>query len=211
MPGGAGVRERTHEGGTLVRRVWFLFCLLACLSPLGGAALDLGMGLGVRTDITLGKVGSSAWFDARYLRVSTGLTLKLDASSFKSWLNFGGLVKYPFTLGPLEIFPMLGAEYELNLSDTDSAGTDLRPGLTAGELAGLSTLCLEAGAGIGIRIHLDARTNTPWRVSLEALFGYNPSLSFDFQNGLSFKVNLMYGFTFPKKIKTPDGGGASTK
>jgi hypothetical protein len=194
-----------------VRRIGLLIGLMVCLFPHGSGALDLGMGLGIRTDITRGMMGSSVWFDATYLRVATGLTMKPDASSFKSWLNVGGFVKYPFTIGPLVLFPILGVEYELNLADADSTGTDLRPGLTAEDLAGLNMLSLEAGAGVGIRVHMDERTNTPWRLSLEAVFAYNPFMGFDFSTGLSFKANLLYGFSFPKKSRKPDDGSASAK
>ncbi len=164
-----------------------LFFLLAC-QP--GSALDVEAGWGVRADIFQGTIGSSLYIDAQYGRLATGLTIYRDNVSFASWWSASAVAKLPFTLGPVTIFPEIGADYELLLTNTDLAGTSIAATQT-------NQLWLLAGAGVGIVIHQDQRTGTPWRVSIHVLGGWNPfALP---EDALTLKVDILYGFVIPHK------------
>lgn len=169
------------------------FFILVCQA---GSALDVEAGWGVRADIFQGTIGSSLYFDAAYGRLSTGLTIYRDDVSFASWWSGSGVVKLPFTLGPVTIFPEIGADYELLLTNTDLAGISI-PGAA-------NQLWLLAGAGAGIVIHADQRTGTPWRVSLDVLAGWNPFAAPE--NAFTLKVDLLYGFVIPRKRPTGAAG-----
>ena len=181
----------------LVHRSAPLVAFLILIACRAGFALDIGAGWGARADVFQGTVGSSLYFDAQYAALSTGLTIYSSDAAFTSWWNFSAVAKLPFTLGPVTLYPEIGAEYELLLTDTDFAGTNLVPALTADEREALNQLWLVAGAGVGVVIQQDLRTHTLWRVFLEVLAGWNPFAAPE--SAFTLKVNLLYGFVIPRK------------
>ena len=97
-----------------------------------------------------------AFLDATYFQVGIGLLGVINGSfsetaggSTSTGFLMGTLgyavlsvdVKYPFAVGSFEIFPLAGAEYRLNLSYTNGAGTDFKGGLTPQQQSDLSELC----------------------------------------------------------------------
>ena len=81
------------------------------------------------------SMSKRAFFDATYIQVSIGymfingghLTTTVNGSSSSSdvsgslsYLTFAAYLKYPFDIGPIELFPLLGIEYRQNLTDKDA-------------------------------------------------------------------------------------------
>jgi hypothetical protein len=64
-------------------------------------------------------------------------------------LSLGVYAKYPFTLGPVAIFPIVGVEYVLNLTWMDDKGYDLRAGLST-PASSLNELWLKGGVGVDV-------------------------------------------------------------
>ena len=69
-----------------------------------------------------------------------------------SYATLAAYLKYPLGAGAVRFFPLLGVQYRLNLTFTDSAGNDLKSGLTAQERADLDELWIRAGVGMDISI-----------------------------------------------------------
>ncbi len=183
-----------------MRRQVLLSAVIILVCSYTASGLEIGLGWGVRADIFLGTVGSSLYFDATYGRASTGLTIYSDATSYAAWWDFSAFARFPFSLGPVALSPLVGAEYEINLIKTDLSGVDLRPTMTADQLSALDRLWLEAGVSVGFLAHMDGRTGIPWSAAIEVLgcynvlAGANPSAV-----PFTLKVNLMYGFAIPGK------------
>lgn len=110
--------------------------------------------------------GVSAWFDATYGVASLGFRANgntrttttsdgffgpaestSDDDNRSGYLAFSLLGRYPFALGPVSLFPLLGIEYDLNLYWKDAAGADLKAGLPDAEKAWLNQVWFKAGAG----------------------------------------------------------------
>jgi hypothetical protein len=118
--------------------------------------------------------GGFAYFDATYAQVSLGFGRSDVNASYKvvddlgimggavdatynnynvvAYLSFGLLCKYPFDMDGFYIFPMLGFEYDLNLSYTDSEGNDLKESMTDDERANLNMFWIKLGVGLDIPI-----------------------------------------------------------
>ncbi len=117
---------------------------------------------------TLTQIPFSAkvFLDATFLQLEAGYrvaqggnqsTTQTGALSFSngsaydaSYLTFAGYLKFPFRAGSVSVFPLLGAEYDYNLTLTDTNGNDLKPLLTSQELADLNQLWLKGGAGFDL-------------------------------------------------------------
>jgi hypothetical protein len=107
------------------------------------------------------SVKALQFFDATYVmfeigyaldRGSTEPTSASTGTAFAAVLtgvSFGASVKYPFELGPVAIFPILGVEYVLNLSYADDKGNDLKSTL-AGPSSALDELWLKGGIGMDV-------------------------------------------------------------
>jgi hypothetical protein len=116
-------------------------------------------------------VSFSAWFDAMYGMASigfraNGLTHRTitnvgpfapagsesDTDERWGYLSFSLLGRYPFALGPVRLFPLLGIEYDLNLYHKDSDGTDLKASLTDEEKGYLNQFWFKFGVGADITL-----------------------------------------------------------
>jgi hypothetical protein len=122
-------------------------------------------GSGTTSTITQSYVPLSfrAFIDATYLeasvgyRMANGASLKTEATGFtttttttsnkQDWVSIGALFKYPFDLGSFTLFPIVGIEYDLNLSFKDSSGSDLKASMTADQKANLDQFWIKAGIG----------------------------------------------------------------
>ncbi len=110
--------------------------------------------------------GAFAFLDATFLQLSVGYfvadggssetyqvssgtpsnytTSDLDLDT--SYLSFSALAKYPFQIGNAVLFPLLGVEYDLNLTYTDTNGNNLLSTLASPQDA--NQLWIKAGGGI---------------------------------------------------------------
>jgi hypothetical protein len=111
-----------------------------------------------------------AFVDVKYAEIDVGIltNFKTAKASFTSsagvdlsssgdsnvgtWITLGGLVKYPFKVGSAEIFPLLGFEYDLNLSLKTPSGNDAKASMSSDQKASLNTFWLKAGAGADINV-----------------------------------------------------------
>ncbi|HET6451071.1 MAG TPA: hypothetical protein VFI08_07150 [Spirochaetia bacterium] len=85
-------------------------------------------------------------------RGSTEPTAAATSTAFAAVLtgvSFTAALKYPFELGPVALFPMVGAEYVLNLGYTDDKGNNLKSTL-AGPASALNELWLKGGLGLDV-------------------------------------------------------------
>jgi small nuclear ribonucleoprotein (snRNP)-like protein len=109
-----------------------------------------------------------AFVDLTYIQVSVGymyidtigsVTSKVNGSTSEgkagysySYVTLAAYLKYPFSVGPVKLFPLLGIDYRLNLRYTDDDHNDLKSALTSQQQADLNEIWIEAGAGIDVSI-----------------------------------------------------------
>ncbi len=86
----------------------------------------------------------------KWTGVNGGFTLSddVDDNYCTGYLSIGLLGKYPFHLGKLSVFPLLGIEYDLNLWAKDETGADRKASMTAQQIADLDQFWFKAGAGM---------------------------------------------------------------
>lgn len=114
----------------------------------------------------------SAYFDATYAVVSFGFqvngsphekittwdgstkgTTEGSVDERAGFLSFSLLGRYPFTLGSISIFPLLGIEYDINLYLKAADGTDLKASLTDQERSDLNQFWFKTGVGADFFIY----------------------------------------------------------
>ncbi len=117
----------------------------------------------------------SAYFDATYGQAAIGFrangsthyVLKWTAGAFSydntasniednnrsGFLSLALLGRYPFTLGSVTLFPLLGIEYDLNLYYQDETGVDLKASMTDQEKTDLNQFWLKFGVGADIGVY----------------------------------------------------------
>jgi small nuclear ribonucleoprotein (snRNP)-like protein len=109
-----------------------------------------------------------AFVDLTYIQVSVGymfidtigsVTSTVNGSTSEgkagysySYMTLAAYLKYPFSVGPVKLFPLLGIDYRLNLVYTDDDHNDLKSTLTSQQQADLNEIWIEAGAGIDVSI-----------------------------------------------------------
>ncbi len=103
------------------------------------------------------------FFDATYIMVQVGYFLNRGSTeptsaitpttsgfaAMLTGLSLGLAARLPIRIGPVEVFPLIGVEYVLNLSYTDDRGDDLRATLSA-STAFLDELWLKGGLGVDV-------------------------------------------------------------
>jgi hypothetical protein len=116
--------------------------------------------------------GVTAFFDATYALVEFGFrangdphrtittidgatvnTTETDIDQRSGFLTFTLLGRFPFTLGPISLFPLLGIEYDLNLYLKAADGTDLKAALPEEERPWLNQFWFKGGAGADIIVY----------------------------------------------------------
>ncbi len=128
-------------------------------------------------------IGVLAYVDATYAQLSVGYVVS-DGGSTTYYYSAGGVntvdstvgldlnttfltmsvfAKYPFKMGRVVLFPLLGVEYDLNLKYTDANGNDLKGTLASPGDA--NQLWLKAGGGLDIPLR-------GFYLRPEALLGY---------------------------------------
>jgi hypothetical protein len=75
---------------------------------------------------------------------SSGSTALTDDMTY---LTFGAYARLPFRLGAMELFPLAGVEYDLNMTYTDENGYDKKSSTAEPYYSGLNHLYLKAGIG----------------------------------------------------------------
>jgi hypothetical protein len=149
-----------------------VFAVLVCLSAVVFAQqLSVGAGVnlspvsvtmkgddyGTTSSTTTSNMtyGAKVFIDATYIEAGVGIlanstSYTTDGSSSNgfngTWLAISALGKYPVPLGSFTIFPMLGIEYDLNLSYYDGTGADIK---SAFEAAGYSADQFWIKGGVG--------------------------------------------------------------
>jgi len=138
-------------------------------------------GASAYNNINIPELRVGAYLDAQYAQLSVafaatatgtekvesgGSTTTSDFNYNFSYVSTELLGKYPFKLGSVNLFPLLGAEYDFNLTYVDTNGNDLRAAATDQQRKDLNQLWLKVGAGADFNItrHFYLRP--------EVLFGY---------------------------------------
>jgi hypothetical protein len=135
------------------------------LSYGGGVSLDFspvnfnGTYTGTTSQVTsVVSVTAMQYFDATWFELSVGYYLNRGSTepttvststgfaALLTGFSFGAAVKYPIVFGPVTVFPIIGAEYKLNLTYMDDKGNDLKAGLT-GPSSALDELWVKGGIG----------------------------------------------------------------
>ena len=118
---------------------------------------------GTTSSQVTGLVSATAmqFFDATYVELHVGYTLIRGSTepaavstttafaALLTGLTIGASVKYPFDLGPVAIFPIVGVDYTFNLGYSDDKGNDLKAGL-AGPRSALDELWVRGGLGVDV-------------------------------------------------------------
>jgi len=104
---------------------------------------------------------SMQFLDATYVVFQLGLALNRGSTeptaasttnafaAVLTGLSLGVSAKYPFTIGPVAVFPIVGIEYVLNLTFADDKGDDLKAGLS-GPASSLNELWVKGGVGVDV-------------------------------------------------------------
>jgi hypothetical protein len=114
----------------------------------------------------------SAYFDATYAMAEFGFrangdphrtiktvdgatidTNETDLDQRSGFFSFSLLGRYPFALGPISLFPLLGIEYDLNLYLKAADGTDLKAALPEEERPWLNQFWFKAGVGADVAMY----------------------------------------------------------
>ena len=176
------------------------------------------------TTITYVPFGIIAFFDATYFQGSGGylmltnsyekMTVTVSGSpstlidqpivGSKSFLCFAAYAKYPFALGPLTLFPILGIEFDLNIIAIDANGNDLRASMTDQQKSDANKFWLKGGFGADISFSSKAYIRPALIVGYKLPnVSENNALISAQQAGfdvllapLTFDLNLLIGYRF---------------
>ena len=129
----------------------------------GGSGSIMGMSVSGSTTVSMPELGFHGFVDTKYVQVGLGYILNSSqsisasgdftvtgpssASDKLSWLDIEVDGKYPIPLGGFTIFPIVGAEYLLNLTYTDSSGNDLKASLPSTYKNQFDALMIKVGVG----------------------------------------------------------------
>jgi hypothetical protein len=123
---------------------------------------DLGLGLGASTGGT--------WKDDAFEGIDyTGLgdyVASGDITNKQLFMITSADLKLPLQMGSFAFFPLIGMEYDLNLSYTDKDGNDLKSGMSDTGKSMLNRFYLKAGIG------LDFAVSSTMLLRMEAIYGY---------------------------------------
>jgi len=116
--------------------------------------------------------GVAAYFDATYALAAFGFRANgdphrtittVDGATIDTnetvldrrsgFLTFSLLGRYPFAVGPVTLFPLLGIEYDLNLYVKAADGTDLKAAIPEEERAWLNQFWFKSGVGADILVY----------------------------------------------------------
>lgn len=171
--------------------------------------------------------GAHAFIDATYAELSVGYQMRMVGSATLSgsgmttttsnvnidysYLAFQGLGKYPFKVGKITLFPLLGAAYALNLTVSDSiSGADLKTSLSTQDKADLNEFWLKGGFGadfpigklffrteglIGFRLLNQSEKDLISNMQNSILSAGYSSANVTMRN-MTFGLALMIGYTF---------------
>lgn len=95
---------------------------------------------------TMARGGTTDIYGSAYSTTTLDETVPLDLDT--TYLSLTALAKYPFHVGTTVLFPLLGIEYDLNLTYTNSSGSSLTSSLASPGDA--NQLWIRAGGGLDI-------------------------------------------------------------
>jgi hypothetical protein len=100
---------------------------------------------------SVGYIGQGAFYQVKTTDGSGYEDTIIKKNGFSgSWISYSLLLKYPFKAGKTMLFPLLGAEFDQNLTYTDAGGNDFKSALTTSAQDDLNNLWLRAGAGMDV-------------------------------------------------------------
>jgi hypothetical protein len=174
-------------------------------------------------DLTYHIVSAGAFVDITYVMVSVNYAFNLgppigtayvdgdknDANTDAlndqldkiavSYLVITALGKYPFNVGGMVISPMIGLEYQLNLTLTDD-GEDQKDDLDDDEVAALNDLYILAGAcadfNIGENLYLRVMALFAYNLTPDSAAGLSMMGDPDDEWGWSIKGGVAIGYMF---------------
>jgi hypothetical protein len=159
-----------------MKKIPLLAWLFACTTGAFGLGLSYGGGgamvfspvtfngtySGSSSQVTsIVSLAAMQFLDATYVQLDIGYALNRGSTeptaastttgfaALLTGLSFGVSLKYPFVIGPVAIFPIIGAEYIINLAYSDDKSDDLKAGL-AGPGSALDELWVKAGIGVDV-------------------------------------------------------------
>jgi hypothetical protein len=151
------------------------------LSAGGGASFMFGTPMSIKVEMSdewvkqtmnANTLTIKAFVDAKYVEANFGLAMLVgglkqsttysdglgmpDTSVTNdytgTWLVIGALGKYPFAVSGIEIFPLAGFEYEINLTMKDEDGSDLKASMSDDYKNFLNQFWLKVGIGADITL-----------------------------------------------------------
>jgi hypothetical protein len=129
---------------------------------------------------------AEAYIDMQYVQVGVGYRLSVGGHQWetvtssgttttaidgdtgtKGYAAFSAYLKYPFTVGPYELLPLLGFEYDVNAMDIDANGNDLRGSMSSQALDSENQFWVKAGIAAQLalaeRVYLRAQFLMGWK------------------------------------------------
>jgi hypothetical protein len=117
-----------------------------------GAYVDITyVSIGVSYIFSIGDPTGAVYVDGTKDEVNSDLFTAIMEKTSISYLAITALGKYPFDVGGVTIFPMLGLEYILNLS-MEQDGTDMKDTMTDEQKDSLNDLFILGGVGADFNI-----------------------------------------------------------
>ncbi len=156
-----GASSSTASASSVTGNVTTSATTMATQTPLGVFAFVDASYAQLSVGYLVADGGSTNYYDSVGGVNTVAATLGLNLNT--TYLSFSAFAKYPFKVGRLTLFPLLGAEYDLNLVYTDASGTSLISSLASPSDA--NQLWIKAGGGIDIPF-------SGFYLRPEALLGY---------------------------------------
>jgi hypothetical protein len=122
----------------------------------------------ISAGIGIGTLLSGSWTDDDFMGIDYGGTYYGSGDITNKQLFLIGSVdfKYPIQLGTFALYPILGMEYDFNLTYTDENGNDLKAGLSDTGKTMLDRLYAKAGLGF------EYAFSPSMALRIEAIYGY---------------------------------------
>jgi hypothetical protein len=124
------------------------------------------LSVGGYVDAAYGRLGVACLMDTGTTQPSPSTPIAQYFSAYLMRLVFSAAAKYPFAIGPVKAFPMVGVEYRLPIVYHDDKSQDLLAALAAADRAALQELWVQGGAGADISL------GEPFFCRLEVRVGY---------------------------------------
>jgi hypothetical protein len=158
------------------------------MSAGGGGYFDFGLPLEEGADENILTFGAFGFFDATYAEVDIAFGYGIQDKLSLMGLEFSLLGKYPFEVGPVTVFPLLGIAYNRILSASFDGSSADNPGE-------LSYLGFQFGGGVDYPLSgaLYLRGELLWNLNLIPFDDSDSDDTFS-SHGPRLKVGVGYSF-----------------